>query len=142
MLVLDTNVVSESFRPRSDPRVADWFLTVARDTLFLTSVTKAELLFGLAVMPPGSRKAALGTVIWRFLVDELSTEILSFDTRASEHYADIASRRRASGRPISQSDAQIAAIARASGFALVTRNVRDFEDTGVAVVNPWEHPVP
>lgn len=136
--LLDTNVVSEAFRPRMHPAVRSWFDRADRSGIFLSSITKAELLFGLAIMPSGQRKVQLAGVIWRFLAQEMRTEVLAFGSPEAEHYAEIAARRRAAGRPIIQSDAQIAAIARARKLSVVTRNVRDFEDCGVDIVNPWE----
>lgn len=140
MILLDTNVVSETLRPLRSRNVSDWFASTRREELFVSSVTKAELLLGLAIMPAGRRKMELATVIWRFLAQELRTEVLEFGSREAEHYAEIASERRTAGRPIGQSDAQIAAIARARGLSIATRNVRDFEGCGIVVVNPWDHP--
>jgi toxin FitB len=138
MHLLDTNVVSEAFRPRMHPAVKSWFDRTDRNGLFLSSITKAELLYGLAIMPSGRRKVQLAGVIWRFLAQEMRTEVLAFGSQEAEHYAEIAAQRRVSGRPIIQSDAQIAAIARVRKFSVVTRKVRDFEGCGIDIVNPWE----
>ena len=137
MLLLDTNVVSGAFRPTREPVVERWFNSVDRNSLYVSAITKAELLYGLAIMPAGRRKLDLAEVIWRFLVQEMRTEILQFGSVEAEYFAEIATIRRDKGRPISQSDAQIAAIARARGFTVATRNVRDFEECGVEIVNPW-----
>ncbi|WP_127520557.1 type II toxin-antitoxin system VapC family toxin [Mesorhizobium sp. Z1-4] len=137
MLLLDTNVVSGMFSPAREPAVESWFGSVDRNTLFLSAITKAELLYGLAIMPAGKRRLELAEVIWRFLAREMGNEILEFGSVEAEHFADIAATRREKGRPISQFDAQIAAIARARGFTVATRNVRDFEECGVEIVNPW-----
>ena len=139
MIVLDTNVVSEAFKPARNPAVESWFGSVERASLYLSSVSKAELLHGLALMPAGKRKVDLANVIWSFLAEELHTEILPFGSVDAEHYAEILALRRRKGQPMSQTDAQIAAIARSRGFAVATRNVRDFSDCGIAVVNPWEY---
>lgn len=136
--LLDTNVVSEAFRPRRNVEVEGWFERTPRNRIFVSSVTKAELLFGLAIMPSGRRQLQLSEAMYKFLSRELRTEILPFGTREAELYAEIGSHRRALGRPISQFDAQIAAIARSHGFAVVTRNVADFEDCGIEVINPRE----
>ncbi len=138
MFLLDTNVVSEAMRPAPNAVVEAWFARIERSSLFLSSISKAELLHGLALMPVGKRKIEVAAVIWRFLAEELRTDILAFGTAEAEHYAEILALRRGRGRPMSQSDAQIAAIARSRGLALATRNVRDFEDCGVEIVNPWE----
>lgn len=104
----------------------------------ITAMTKAELLLGLAYMPDGKRKAALGSVIGAFFTTWLKTPVLAFGDREAEAYAEIVSRRRFLGRPIREFDAQIASVARSRGFAVVTRNVADFADCGVKIVNPWE----
>ena len=138
MLLLDTNVVSEAFHRNGNPLVRAWFEATHSDEIFISSITKAELLLGLATMPAGKRQIDLASVIWRFLTETLRTEVLSFGTLEAEHYAELSAHRRKIGRPISQSDAQIAAIVRARGFAVVTRNVGDFEHCGIKVINPWE----
>lgn len=138
MFVLDTNAISETFRPRPDPGVAAWMGSVAARDAYVTALSKAELLLGLATMPDGRRKVALGGVIEIFFSKWLNTPILAFGSREAEVYAETVVHRRRLGRPIQEFDAQIAAIARARGFAIVTRNVRDFEDCGIEVINPWE----
>ncbi len=137
MFVLDTNIISETFKPRPDPGVAMWMEAVPASAAYVAALSKAELLVGLASMPDGRRKLALGDVIGVFFSKWLKTPILSFGSREAEFYAETVSRRRRSGRPIGEFDAQIAAIARHHRFAVVTRNVRDFEDCGIELVNPW-----
>lgn len=136
--LLDTNIVSEAFRPQRNVEIEGWFERTPRSRIFVSSVTKAELLFGLAIMPSGRRQLELSDAIYKFLSHELRTGILSFGTREAEMFAEIGSHRRARGRPISQFDAQIAAIARSHNLAIITRNVRDFEHCGVEVINPWQ----
>lgn len=138
MFLLDTNVLSEMLKPERHIGVERWFAGIPKDQLFVSSATKAELLFGLAIMDTGRRKLALADVMWKFFSRELRTEILPFGSRESEIYADIASHRRSIGRPIREFDAQIASIARSRRLAVVTRNVRDFEHCGVELINPWE----
>jgi len=138
MFVLDTNVISESFRPRPDPGVAAWMSAVIPENIFVTSPSKAELLLGLAYMPAGRRKAEFGLVIGAFFSRWLKTPVLPFGTLEAEAYAGIVADRRRIGRPVAQFDAQIAAITKTRGFAIVTRNVRDFEHCGVEIINPWE----
>lgn len=140
MFLLDTNVISEALKPKPEDGVERWFAPVVRQHVFVSSISKAEMLFGLAIMPPGKRKLALADVIWKFFSNELKTEVLAFGSRESEIYAEIASHQRAIGRAMNQSDAQIAAIARLRDFAIVTRNVGDFAHCGVEIVNPWETP--
>ena len=138
MFILDTNVVSELMRPAPDPVIVSWVAARATSSLFLTAVTEAELRFGLAVMAPGKRRDGLSTGLERMLETGFANRVLPFDSRAARAYAGIAATRRRRGRPIAQADCQIAAIARARGMAVGTRNIRDFEDMGIEIFNPWE----
>ena len=137
MLVLDTNVASELMRPEPTPTVAAWISERDAKELYLTAVSEAELLYGVAIMPTGIRRNALEAAMSRWLDQGFADRILPFDSSAARAYAVIASRRRQAGRPIGGADCQIAAISRSLGAVLITCNVRDFEDTGVDVVNPW-----
>ncbi len=138
MIILDTNVISEAFRPRPDQHVGDWFSRQPKKQIFTTAINKAELLSGLAMMPDGSRKQALAEVIAVFFAERLETSVLPFDEPASLQYARIFAQRRKSGRPIAEMDCQIAAIALTGGYAVATRNDIDFEHCGIEVINPWE----
>lgn len=137
MIVLDTNVISEVMRPKPDARVVDWLMSQPVSGLFTTSLTQAEVLYGLTLLPEGRRRADLFTAIAPIFDEDLAGRILPFDSEAARHYADIVAGRRQSGQAISQIDAQIAAIVRAHGARLATRNVRDFTDCGIAIVDPW-----
>lgn len=137
MFVLDTNVVSELIGPAPEPSVSAWVAGQAASSLFLTAVNEAELRYGVAIMPAGARRDAVGTVIEALLQEDFAGRILPLDSDAAALYATLAAGRRAAGRPVAQADAQIAAIAAAKGMAVVTRNIDDFADTGVDVVNPW-----
>ena len=109
--------------------------------LFVTAITEAELRSGVAKMPISKRKKALEGDVHAILQREFAGRILPFDSFAAVEYAAIVSKRRALGKPISQFDAQIAAIARANGAtSIVTRNVDDFANVGVEVINPWSTP--
>ena len=140
MFILDTNVVSELMRLAPNPAIASWVAERATSSLFLTAVTEAELRFGLAIMPPGKRREGLATGLERMLKAGFANRVLPFDRGAAGAYAGIAAARRQLGRPIAQSDCQIAAIARSRGMAVATRNVRDFEEIGIEIFNPWDGP--
>lgn len=139
MFVLDTNVVSELMRPRPEPAVEGWLGRRPASSLYFTAIGEAELRYGVAVMPPGARREALAAEIEGVLSVDLKDRVLPFDSQAARAYAGIAARRRAAGRPSSDSDCQIAAIASCRGATIVTRNTRDFEETGIEVIDPWTH---
>ena len=139
MIVLDTNVLSELMRPESEPAITSWVAERATSSLYLTAVSEAELRFGLAIMPSGKRRDGLAAGLERMLRTGFANRVLPFDSGAAFAYAEIAAARRRMGRPISEPDCQIAAIARSQDMAVATRNVRDFSDTGNDVINPWEH---
>ena len=138
MFVLDTNVVSELMGPSPHPVIVSWVAERATSNLFLTAVTEAELRFGLAVMPPGKRRKGLLTGLERILKTGFANRVLPFDSGAARAYAEIAAARRRRGRPIAQADCQIAAIARSRGMSVAMRNIRDFEDMGIDIFNPWD----
>jgi len=138
VIVLDTNVISEMMRPSPAPPVAGWFARYPRAALFTTALSQAEILYGLQLLPEGRRRDDLIAAALPVFVEDLGGRVLPFDTDAAVAFADIAAGRRRAGRPISQIDAQIAAIVRARGASLATRNVADFEDCGIALINPWD----
>ena len=137
MIVLDTNVLSEMLRPEPSPRVESWMAAQSPAMLFTTAVTQAEILYGLELLVDGRKRGRLSTAIGSIFDEDFVDRILPFDTDAAVAYAAIAAARRNAGRPISQFDAQIAAIARSRGAALATRNTRDFEGCGIDIVDPW-----
>lgn len=138
MIVLDTNVVSELMRPHPQPAVVAWIDARPRSELFTTSVTKAEILLGIAILPPGQRRAGLGEAAERMFTRVLADHVLAFDAVAAVHYAEVVTSRRRAGKPISVVDAQIAATALAAGATVVTRDVAGFQGCGVTVTNPWD----
>jgi toxin FitB len=137
MILLDTNVVSELMKSAPEPAVMDWINAIPGATVFLSAVTQAEILFGVALVPEGRRRDGLAQAARTAFETYFRGRILPFDSEAAEAFAVLAAGRRHAGRPISQADAQIAAIARSRGAALATRNVPDFEGCGVEVVDPW-----
>jgi len=138
MILLDTNVVSELMRPRPSPHVEAWFGKQLAADLFISTISEAELRYGIALLPNGRRRDKLSAAIEAMLSEDFAGRILPFDSAAAIAYAVIAADRRAAGRPISQFDAQIAAIAKSRGAALATRNGPHFEGCGIEVINPWD----
>lgn len=138
MVILDTNVVSELMRPAPDPAIASWVSECATSSLFLTAVTEAELRFGLAIMPQGKRRDGLAKGLERMLETGFANRVLPFDSDAARAFAETAAARRRLGRPIALADCQIAAIGRVRGMPVATRNIRDFEDTGIEIFDPWD----
>jgi hypothetical protein len=137
MIVLDTNIISELMKARPDPEVETWLATQPAAGLFITTITEAELRYGVALLPASKRRDRLAVTVETMLIEEFADHILPFDSSAAIAYALVATERRQSGHPISQFDAQIAAIARSHGAALATRNDKDFEGCGIDVINPW-----
>jgi predicted nucleic acid-binding protein len=136
--IVDTNVISELLREPPDPAVkAWWFGQLVAGDLFTTAITEAELRYGLAIMPAGQRRDGISRRMEYMLREHFAGRILPFDSAAAHAYAIIYADRRLRGRPTSPSDCQIAAIARVLGAIVATRNVPDFLDSGVEVVNPW-----
>ena len=136
-LLLDTNVVSELLRPSPNPAVESWVAARLASELYFSAVGEAELRYGVAMLPEGQRKDALATAIEGILREDFEDRILPFDSSAARAYANIAAGHRAAGRTVAPADCQIAAIAHSRSMAVATRNVRDFEDIGIEVVDPW-----
>lgn len=115
-----------------------WLKGQARASVFTTTVTRGEVLYGVRLLPDGRRRRELWDAATAIFNEDLAEQVLTFDNEAADAYADIAAHRRSVGRPISQFDAMIAAMARSRGAGLATRNDKDFDDCGIDVVNPWE----
>ncbi len=137
MIIVDTNVISELLRPVPAERVETWLSAQDGASVYFTTIGEAELRHGVAILPAGKRRAALLRAIEGILDEDFRDRILPFDRPAARAYAAIAAERRALGRPISQFDCQIAAIARAHGAGVATRNISDYESCGIELVNPW-----
>lgn len=136
--ILDTNVVSDPMQPAPSVTVTAWWARQQPGALFITTVTVAEILYGIELLPHGKRRAALLAGAELMFGRVLAGRILPFDEGAARAFPEIAVRRRAQGRPIADLDAQIAAVARSRDALLATRNTADFEGCGVRLVNPWE----
>ncbi len=137
MVVIDTNIVSELMRAEPSAEVLAWMDTRPRRELFVTAVTEAEVRTGIAFLPEGRRRRGLAEACDRVFGNLFAGRVLPFDSAAAHVYAKIVVSRRAVGRPVSQADCQIAAIARARGMAVATHNIRDFEDMGIGIFDPW-----
>lgn len=136
MILLDTNVVSEAIKPQPHPSVLAWLDAQAAETVFLSSIAMAELLFGIGALPSGKRKDALAARIGS-LLDQFVGRVLPFDTAAARRYADLAVRARAAGKGFPTPDGYIAAIAAAHGFMVASRDTGAFEAAGLTVIDPW-----
>ncbi len=136
MIVLDTNVVSEAMKPEPAAAVQAWLDAQVAETLYLSSVTVAELMFGIGAMPEGRRKEKLTAVLGGVL-ELFADRILSFDTSAARRYAELAVRARTIGRGFPMPDGFIAATAAAHNFAVASRDTSAFTAAGVAVIDPW-----
>ena len=137
MIILDTHVLSELLRPEPARQVERWLSVQDGAKVYFTTVGEAELRCGVAVLAAGKRRSALTQAIEGLLEEDFRDRILPFDRAAARAYAAIAAERRAAGRPISQFDCQIAAIARARAATVATRNTSDYEGCGIELIDPW-----
>lgn len=137
MIVLDTNVLSELMRAAPADAVMRWVRARSATSLYTTSITQAEILYGVRLLPAGKRRNAIESAADAMFREDFAGRVLPFAGDAARSYARIAAERRRVGKPISQADAQIAAIADAAGGKLATRNVADFTHCGIDVVDPW-----
>jgi predicted nucleic acid-binding protein len=137
MIVLDTNVVSEAMKPEPHPAVRAWLNDQAAETLYLSSVTLAELLFGIAALPAGKPKDRLAQAL-DGLMGLFRDRVLSFDLDAARRYAELAVTAKSGGEGFPLPDGYIAAIAASRGFMVASRDTAPFVAAGVSVINPWE----
>jgi toxin FitB len=137
MIILDTNVLSELMRPKPAPNVHAWTAKQFRTELFTTSISEAEIFYGIELLSPGRRRDELMRAAEAVFTNEFAGRVIGFESDAARDLSKILARRRALGRPIGYADAQIAAITRVRKAVLATRNIADFQDSGVEVVNPW-----
>jgi len=136
VIIVDTNVVSELLRPAPEERVRSWVRNRSRRTLVITAITVAELLRGIDQLPKGRRRTKLEDGV-DGLLTVFDDQVLPFDNDAAFAYADVVDERLRAGRPIDDADAQIASICRSRRVPLATRNTRDFELTGIDLIDPW-----
>ncbi len=137
MILVDTNVLSEPMRPQGDPQVVAWLDRQGIETLFISTVSVAEVLFGVDALPAGTRRNRLADAFESAIERLFENRILSFDLAAARTYATLMSAARARGFSISSADGQIAAIASANRPAVATRDESPFRAAGVKTVNPW-----
>jgi len=136
--LLDTNVLSELMKPLPDTNVMDWISGKGIDTLYTSTITEAEGLYGLGIMPEGKRRD-LKMRVFKTLLDRLfPRRIIAFGRKEAICYADIMVTRRRLGRPVSQNDAMIASVAKIHDMTIATRNIKDFELLNITLINPFE----
>ena len=138
MYLLDTNVISEGMRPDPEVRVLNWLTATNPEVVFLSVIVKAELLFGIEILEHGKRRTYYANYVRDFFGRCPDSHLLDLGSDEAALFATIATRRRSIGRPMMEMDALIAATAVARGLTVVTRNVRDFEECGVALLDPWD----
>jgi predicted nucleic acid-binding protein len=137
MIILDTNVLSELMRPRPSPTVVAWVAKQPAVEVFTTSITEAEILYGIELLAKSKRREQLLAAADAMFTEDLAGRIFAFESDAARVFSKIAVQRRALGKPISHADAQIAAITQVRKAKLATRNVADFQDCGIDLVDPW-----
>jgi predicted nucleic acid-binding protein len=137
MILLDTNVISEPLKASCDKNVLAWIDAQVIETLYLSTISLAELRFGIAVLPEGKRRDTLHSSLLQRVLPLFAGRILSFDDSASQSYAALRTRARAAGQAIAPADGYIAAIAATHGFAVATRDTSPFSAAGLVVINPW-----
>jgi toxin FitB len=137
VIILDTNVLSEVLKPLPSGIVLRWLASLEPSVVFTTTITEAEILYGIELLQPGKRRGRLLAAIEKMFAEEFQDRILPFDDSAARAFAKIVAARYAAGLPISQFDAMIAAIARSRRGAVATRNTGDFKRCGVQIINPW-----
>lgn len=138
MILLDTNVISEPLKPNCDPAVVGWIDAQVLETLYLSTISVAEIRYGIAALPDGKRKEGLRLSIDERVLPLFESRILSFDLEAAKACASVRMRARTAGKSIGTADSYIAAIAVANRLTVATRDIEPFKAAGVSVVNPWE----
>jgi toxin FitB len=137
VILLDTNVVSELMREKPASKVLAWAGALRREDCFTSSITEAEIFHGIGLLPAGQRRRKVEAAAEEMFAEDFSGRVLPFDSMAARGYARLVCDTRRRGTPMSQFDAQIAAIAQAAGATLATRNVKDFRNCELSVIDPW-----
>ncbi len=137
MFVLDTNVLSAIMSSRPVPEVAAWVAAQREELLFTAAVCQAEILAGIAILPAGRRRRALEMAARAIFAEDFDGRVLPFDATAAVLYAELFAARKRAGWPTATADLMIAAVARASGACMITRDVDGFAGCGLAIINPW-----
>ncbi len=138
MIIVDTNIISEIMKPSPSAKVIAWLDQTETSDLFVTSVTIAEIKYGLNVLPKGKRQIALEDAFHKAIAKAFQYRVLSFDEPAAHVYGKIMAQRKTLGRPLGVCDGQIAAIAHLHGYIIATRNIRDFADCNLDLINPFK----
>jgi toxin FitB len=137
MIILDTNVISELMRAKPSGRVVAWVRSQPVTELFTTSITEAEIFYGIELLADGKRHDALLQAAEAMFAEDFAGRIFGFESDAARAFSKIAAHRRAFGRPVNHACAQIAAIAQVRVAKLATRNIADFAECNVDLVDPW-----
>lgn len=138
MIILDTNIVSEMMKANSSKAVLNWMDQREAIQLFITTITIAEISYGLHALPNGNRRKSLEEAFNRAIMNAFKHRILPFEESSAYIYGKIMGRRKKLGQPLRVPDGQIAAITLSQGFSLATRNSRDFSNCDINLINPFE----
>lgn len=138
MMLLDTNILSEIMRPKPNVDVILWLNQQDSQSLFISSISIAEISYGLYVLPKGKRRQQLNIRFEQFVRKAFQFRLLDFDEQAASIYGKVMGEAKLTGHPMSIADGQIAAVALTKGFTLVTRNIKDFKYSGIMLINPFE----
>jgi hypothetical protein len=137
VIILDTNVISEVIKPEPSVHVMKWLESIVPSLLFTTSVNEMEVLYSIQLMPQGRKRDALQRAAIGIFQEKLGKRVLPFEAEAAPVFALLAATRKQLGRPIGSFDCQIAAIARVYGASIATRDLKDFSNCGVELIDPW-----
>jgi predicted nucleic acid-binding protein len=137
MILLDTNVISEPWKPAPDITVLTWLDAQSIETLFISAISIAELRFGIASMPVGKRQSILQDRLKGEVLPLFDGRILPFRVGTSRFYSALMAGGQKAGKAIAKADGYIAATAAENHLAVATRDTSPFEAAGLRVINPW-----